>query len=227
MKERMLCKGLVFAVILLFIGVAIQPGISTNTHDEKTDIDAKDYLFQTILDMVNNQEIQDIIQKSEIRGSLINSLHMPGVIFLLMKLRTNFRLSSLSSFLTKSFLEYAYRMGVKLSRTIDVSKMHSIIQRYQMSNQKVQKEINTVIENNANLKAEITQLSSLNCDCEANGPINWSFPVICTFLFILFFVPYWIWIVTLLATHIELEIMYTIWTTIAKIGLIFDCIWSY
>jgi hypothetical protein len=171
----------------LFIGVAIQPGISTNTiQDEKTGVDAKEYLFQTILDMVNNQEIQSIIQKSEIRGSLINSLHVPGVILLLMKSKTLFRLSSQSSFLTKSYLEYAYRMGVKLSRTIDVSKMQLVLQRYQESNQNVQKEINTVIENNVNLKAEITQLSSLNCDCEKNRKMNWSYPVICELLGALF-----------------------------------------
>jgi hypothetical protein len=224
MKRRMLSKGLVLAVILLFIGVAIQPGISTNTiKDEKTDVDAKDYLFQIIIDMVNNQELQDIIQKSKLRGSLINSLHMPGLIFLFMKSRTSFRLLSQSSFLTKSFLEYAYRMGVKLSRTIDVSKMHSIIQRYQMSNQELQKEINTVIENNANLKAGITQLLSLNCDCEKNSTMNWSFPVICLILEIILIILLYICIIAFVIFRVFVPIVEAIGDVIVKIAKALNC----
>jgi len=70
MQSKKLIKGLVCAVIVLFIGIAVQPGISTNTiPEEKTD--AKDLLFQTILDIVNNKEIQNIIQKYESERNLL------------------------------------------------------------------------------------------------------------------------------------------------------------
>ncbi len=226
MIDKSVKKGLVFAVILLFIGVAIQPGISTNTiQEEKTDVDAKNYLFQTIIDMVNNKEIQNIIQKSENRGSLTNSLHKPGLIISLMKSRTPFRLLSQSTFLTKNFLEYAYRIGVKLSRTIDVSKMHLILQRYQVRNQEVQKEINTIIENNANLKAEITQLSSLNCDCEKNNAMNWSFPVICLILLIIFMFLFYIGIIAFVIFRVFVPIVEAIGDVIIKIYIALNCRW--
>ena len=77
MIDNWVKKGLVYAVILLFIGIAIQPAISTNTiSEEKTD--AKDLLFQTILDIVDNNEIQSIMQKSEIKGSPIRFQQLLG-----------------------------------------------------------------------------------------------------------------------------------------------------
>lgn len=49
--------------------------------------------------------------------------------------------------LTKKFLEYAYRMGVILSRILDVSVVHSLLERLQVGNKEIQKEITAFIEN--------------------------------------------------------------------------------
>jgi len=230
MQKNYLIGVSIFAMVLLVLGsltnvVGYQAVQSSNQKLLKDEIDQKELLFQTIIDIVNNKEIQNIIQKYEIKSSLINSLHKPGLILSLMKSRTPFKISSLSSFLTKNFLEYTYRMGVKLSMTIDVSKMHSIIQRYQMSNQEVQKEISTVIENNANLKAEITQLSSLNCDCEKNNAMNWSFPVICNILAFIFVIVWELWFIVALGLHKIPVILDALLAIIVNIAIKLNCWW--
>ena len=63
-------KGLAFAIILLFICVSFQPIIAKDTISTEKKSDTKE-LLETIFDIANNKEIQDIIQKSEINGSPI------------------------------------------------------------------------------------------------------------------------------------------------------------
>jgi len=67
-----------------------------------------------------------------------------------------------------------------------------MIQQHQLQNPITQEEINGVIEKDAKLKREITQLSNSECDCENVNEINWLFLftiilmiTICAILFIL------------------------------------------
>jgi hypothetical protein len=54
----------------------------------------------------------------------------------------------------------------------------------------MQKELSAVIEKDAALNAEITQLQDSECDCE-NANINqWNFPVVCLVLYSIYFVIY-------------------------------------
>ena len=41
-------KGLIVGIIVLFIGVSVQPGMGTEIPD-KIEVEPKDYLFQTII----------------------------------------------------------------------------------------------------------------------------------------------------------------------------------
>ena len=205
MIDNWVKKGLVFAIILLFIGIAIQPGISTKTiQDEKTGVDAKDYLFQTILDIVNDKEVQSVVSK-----------YHSGMFHRDMQTRV----------LTMKQLNSMYLVGSIFSKRVDKSKVQSLFQNYKLNNQELLDEIGSIIENNVMLNMEMEQLKLLNCDCEKNSTINWSFPIICAFLWAIMIIPFALWLVTALAFHVELEIMYLIWTTIGKIGLILNCPW--
>lgn len=160
------------AVVLLVLGslsnvVGFQTVQSSNQKVMNDEVDQKELLFQTILDIANNKEIQRVILNSEIRrGGFFNpdskfSVFTPHV-------------------LTKMELNTAYHIGLILSRTLSATKTHSLLERYQVSNQVVQKEITAVIEKDATLNRELTQLSNSKCDCENNtGVTSWPFPVIC------------------------------------------------
>ena len=163
--------------------VSVQTVESSNHKIIKDEINQKELLFQTILDIVNNKEIQKIIQNSEMKGVLERSQLAFGTKLFLFNLKSYFSaLLTQSPVLTKKYLDYAYRMGLILSRTLEASKIHSILERFQVNTQGIQKEISTVIEKDATLNGEMMQLSSLSCDCENSNTTRWSFPVLCTLL---------------------------------------------
>ena len=84
MKREWSVKTLALVIVVLFISVSFQPIIAKDNilPEKKSEIikidNTKELLFETILDIANNKEIQNIIQKSEIKGSLIRFLQLVG-----------------------------------------------------------------------------------------------------------------------------------------------------
>ena len=143
--------------------VGYQTVQSTNQIKINNEVNQKELLFQTIVDIANNKEIQEIILKYQIS-------------------RGEFPASDIPVFTIKQ-LKQMYIVGLMFSQTIGKSRMHSIVEQYRGSNQVLQKEINAVIEMDTTLKAEINQLSNLECDCGNDNTIHlWSFPIICGLL---------------------------------------------
>ena len=191
MKKDKIIKALVLGIICLFVGVGIQPAVATvEPREEKVDIDPKDLLFQTIIDIANNEEIQSIIQNSHI-GML-----------------------SSSPFLTKRYLNFAYNMGLILSKTNIASRIQPLFKLYQVGNQGLQERITSIIENDDELNSRIGQLVDLSCDCENDVAIGWPFPVICSILYVLLFIGF----LQLIATGNSELFVYVVYT-----GITFNC----
>ena len=127
-------------------------------------VNQKELLFQTIVDMANNKEIQKIILINQVRQGELPLVDV--------------------SVVTKNHLRQLYFIGWILSKFIRISTLQSIAGKYQFSTQKMQKEIMTVIDNDVALKQELTQLKNTECHCEDKGIFLWPFPVICTLLFL-------------------------------------------
>jgi hypothetical protein len=181
MQKSPLIGVCIIAVVLLIVAslsnvVGYQAVQTSNQYTIKEEINQKECLFQTIIDMANNKEIQRIVSTSEMRSDvffdagMMSSIGMPHV-------------------LTKKNLNRIYLIGVVLSKILSISKMQKLLKQYQENTQGLQNEITKVIEKDPLLKAEMMQLSNQKCDCE-NGIITplWTFPVICTILipFIIF-----------------------------------------
>ena len=166
------------AVVLLVLGsltnvVGYQAVQSSNQKVTHAEVDQKELLFQTIVDIANNKEIQKIILKSPIRKE---GFFTPDVRFPILN----------TPVLTKNQLKQMYFIGLMLTKTISKSKIHSMVEQYQGSNQVVQKEINAIIEEDSTLKNEIKQLVNVKCDCEnSTGVTTWHFPILCAFLIII------------------------------------------
>jgi len=77
MKKEWLIKTLALGIVVLFICVSFQPIIAKDTDPLVKKSDTKD-LLETIKDLANNKEIQDIIQKSEIKGIPIRFQQLLG-----------------------------------------------------------------------------------------------------------------------------------------------------
>lgn len=174
MDKKPLVGVSIIAVVLLILGslsnvVGFQTVQSSNQKVISNEIDQKELLFQTIVDIANNKDIQRIILKSQLsREGFYNP---------------DGRFSAFNTpVLTKNQLKHMYLICLILSKTISKSKLHSMVEQYQLINQGMQKEITAVIEKDAILNAEINQLQNSECDCENDNTTQWSFPVICLLL---------------------------------------------
>jgi len=168
-------KCLAIGIILLFVGVTIAPTINFNTVKAsqqnviKDRINQRELLFQTIVDIANNKEIQRIILKSQMSRGIFPSSEI--------------------SLVTKNQIKEMYFLGLILSKFISKSRIQSLVGKYQFNNQEMHKMISSVIEKDTIINSEITQLKNSECDCEKNIKeekisITTSIetPIICTFL---------------------------------------------
>jgi len=181
MIRKWLAIGIsILAVILLTLTslsnvVGYQSVQTSQQNLIKERINQRELLFQTIVDIANNKEIQRIILKSQMSRGIFPTAEFPVV--------------------TKQQLKQMYFLGLILSKVISKSRIQSVVGRYQFNNQVMQNEISAVIEKNPALKGETTQLLNSKCDCTFDSYLKWSFPLICGILLILFVVfvlPYFL-----------------------------------
>jgi hypothetical protein len=172
MKRKCLAVAIsTVSVVLLVLGslsnvVGYQTVQTSQQNLIKERINQRELLFQTIVDIANNKEIQRIILKSQMSRGIFPTSEIPV--------------------LTKNQIKRMYFLGLILSKVVSKSRIQSMVGKYQFNNQEMQKEISTVIERNTILNAEITQLKGSDCDCEnENSTRIWHFPVICIILSIL------------------------------------------
>jgi hypothetical protein len=200
----MIRKWLAIGIILLFVGVTIAPTINFNTVKAsqqniiKERINQKELLFQTIVDIANNKEIQRIILKSQMSGGIFPTSELPVI--------------------TKNQIRQMYFIGLILSKVVSKSRIQSMIGKYQFSSQEMQKEISAIIEKDAILNADVTQLQNSECDCENEKTAEWRFPVICILLS-----PLWI-VAAILAIISDYGFYFV--EGMGYIGKILNCFWN-
>ncbi|HUT00344.1 MAG TPA: hypothetical protein VMY59_08515 [Candidatus Thermoplasmatota archaeon] len=168
MKKYPLIGVCIIAVVLLVLGslsnvVGYQTVQTSQQNLIKERINQRELLFQTIIDIANNKEIQRIILESQMSRGIFPVSEIPV--------------------LTKNQLKQLYFIGLILSKFISKSKMQSMVRQYQLINPVTQQEISAVIEKDATLNGEITQLQNSECDCENESTIDSHFPIICSILF--------------------------------------------
>lgn len=167
MKEYPLIGGSICVVVLLVLGsFSTVSGYQTvqSSHQEIAleAVDQEELLFQTLCDVANNKEIQRIILKSQMGRGVFSTSEFAVV--------------------TKNQLKMMYIVGLALSKVISTSRIQSIVWKFQFNNQEIQKEISAVIEKDATLHRETTQVFNSECDCDIEKKPSWDFPVLCKVL---------------------------------------------
>jgi len=206
MKRKWLAIGLcILAVVLLVMGslsnvVGYQIVQTSQQNLIKERISQRELLFQTIVDIANNKEIQRIILKSQISQGIFPPSEIPV--------------------LTKTQIRQLYFLGLIFSKVVSKSRILSLIGKYQFNNQEMQKEINSVIEKDSVLKSNINKLSCSNCSIGKTW--IWQFPVICSILFVPYFICM-IWLVTMYGQAPDFIDLIFVATTI--VAAIFQCPW--
>jgi len=210
-KKPFLGLSIALACLMILTPVAntfvVQTVRSSNQKIITEEINQKELLFQTIIDIANNKEIQKLL--------LISAEIRKGEFF-----NPDARFPVCTPYvLTKTKLNVAYHIGLMFLKTVSTSKIQSILERYQLGQKGIQKEIAVVIEKNATINSELTQLSNLRCGCENTTETLWTFPVLCTSLVPLLIIALSIYIVSGMQNFILLQIMMII-------GSILNCFWA-
>jgi hypothetical protein len=187
-KEPLIGVSIVTVVVLILASLSNVVGFQTvqsaNQKVINEQVNQRELLFQTIVDITNNKEIQRIILKSQMSRGIFPTSEIPV--------------------LTKNQLKQMYFLGLLLSKIISKSKIQSIIGRYQLSYQEMQKEISAVIEKDVTLNGEMNQLSNSECDCENEKIIRSDLSTtICTILLVIL-IPFLI----IFETFAELVILF-------------------
>ncbi len=164
MDKKPLIGGSILVVILLVLGslsnvVGYQSAQTSQQNIINERINQKELLFQTIVDIANNKEIQRVILKSQMSRGIFPPSEIPV--------------------LTKNQIRQMYLLGVLLSRFIITSTMQSMVQQYHFDTQVIQEEIQDAIEKDKKANMEISRLKDLKCDC--NNTVGGSFttPLLC------------------------------------------------
>jgi hypothetical protein len=211
------------AIVLLVVAslgnvVGYQTIQSSNQSIIKERINQRELLFQTIIDIAHNKEIQRIILNSQISRGLFLTSEFPVV--------------------TKKQIRQMYFIGLILSKVVSKSRIQSMIGAYQFNNQEIQKEISSVIEKNATLNKKVMQILNSECDCENEQASSWGFPILCFILNVLMIIPLilfvfgsslgavglWFRLMGLIGYIFELITIPIIYTII-YVGAIVDCDW--
>jgi hypothetical protein len=208
MQKNIVKKGLVIAVIFLFIAVSFQPVFASDTISSEKASDLKK-LLETVIDIANNKEIQRSILKSQISKGL-------------------FQNSETKFPLVKNQLRLMFLIGLLLSKSISKSMMQSIAGKYQLDKQETQKKISAIVQNAFKLNIEKNQLQNPECNCEKKNFLDWwPFPIICgitEFMYIIgiiFWVGYWLYGIVL-CNYISLFFL-----RFGSIAVKLECKWPY
>jgi len=166
-KGLFLCGSISAVIILILVSLTNVVGYQSVQSSHKQTINEavnqRDLLFQTIVDIANNKEIQRIILKSQMSNGIFPPSEIPII--------------------TKQQIRQMYFIGLILSKVISKARIQSMVRQYQLLNPEIQREISSVIKKDTTLNTELTQLKNSECDCENESTIEWSFPILCIFLY--------------------------------------------
>ena len=201
-----ICAVVLLVLVSLTNVVGYQTVLSSKQKTISSVVDQKELLFQTIVDIANNKEIQGIILKYQL--SKEDFFHR------------NLKFSIVNNpLITKNHLKQMYFISLMLSKTISKSSIYSILEKYQIK--EVIKEISQVIEKDDKIKGEITQLSNVKCNCEIENTALFWHPTLCLLMLPVFLALYYF--CSLFGVDMIFIIAYERWQ---EIGLVLNCFWA-
>jgi hypothetical protein len=186
-------KIIILCVMCLFVGMVFQPAfavesnVSVDNIKIEEDIEPKDYLFETIIEIANNPEVKELfdeynydlfkvdIDRSFYRKLLIRN---PRIMF-----NTLFTKPSLSV----EYIDKCYNNGIEITDILGEDKTLEIIENVEITDTKLFDEINDIISKDEELSNRLVILNEMNKDIKSEA--SWEDnPVIC-FILMLIYIP--------------------------------------
>ena len=189
---KKILKSIVIVITLLFIGLAFQPMVSTNEL-KKEQMEPNDFLFDTIINIANKPEINEllnqIVQEWKNGNSYITWDFDSKVIFKNLILKKPKLLVSLlftEPSVTHDYLESSYIKGCEITSALGEKNVIDTVDSVEITNPEILDELNNLVINDEELSARITTLEQLNENSESVPFRNYT--TICKVLLILYYV---------------------------------------
>jgi hypothetical protein len=162
-QSAMFRNTLFFGVIFLLIGVIVQPGIASVHPEEETYTEHKDYLFRTILDIADNQDVKNLLNRYN-HKTFTSDYKYIGVFFKIFfnnpRLLPSFIFSKHT--LTYEYLQKYYNKGIEITRILGEGETLEMIESIKVRNKDVICELKTIITTNEELSNRLANLKEMN-----------------------------------------------------------------
>ena len=162
MKKDMLSKTLVVGIVVLFIGIGGQSAFAVDI-PEKEEIEPKDYLFETIIEIANNPEIQDLIEEN--KNNIDNLDFNNRYIFRQLLFKNPELLFSMvftKPKMTTEYFDQTYNQGIELIDIFGEEKALEMLNSVKITNPELLDDLNDIIMDDEDLSLRISTLIEMN-----------------------------------------------------------------
>ena len=187
-KKDLINNALVFGIIILFFGLAVQPGTATVQH-EKIGKEPKEYLFQTIIDILNNKDIKNLFEQEKKNGFFLDFDYNLRSLYRKLLFRDPnllFRSIFTKPTITYEYLDTAYNQGCDLINIIGEDKALEIIESITIKNPNLSNKLSDILKNNVEINEKLTEIKTMNQQLNPTLPFE-GYPIICVVLLVLLF----------------------------------------
>jgi len=197
MKKEWLVKTLVLGIVALFISVSYQPIIAEKTlsvekesnNDNVSFEEVKEYLFQTLIDISNNQRVKEFLNehKHDLITNNNNNYNYKNAVkkILLQKPKLLKSILFTKPKMTYEYLEKNYNKGLDIIDILGEEESLDIVESVKIVNPELLVELKNIIANDEKLSNRISVLEEMNNNLISK--LNFSDnPIICNILAILF-----------------------------------------
>lgn len=191
MRDKLFRKGLLLTIIVLFVGVCVYPAVAVEPtrHNKNTieeDIEPKDYLFQTIIDIANNPDVKSLLE--QYTGKIFTfDFNDKSVFRELLHKKPILLISSLFTkpSMTHDYLDSIYKRGIELTSILGEERVYELLNSTKITNTEFFVELDHIIVNDEELSKRITTLAELNGKFKLDSPFK-EYPIYCAIIKIIY-----------------------------------------
>jgi hypothetical protein len=173
----MVSKGLTVAVIILFLSIGIQPAIATVEPEQEIEIESKDYLFQTIIDISNNPNVKELLDKYD---NDLFEVNIDKSVYHKLLLRNPRLFRSLIFTRPSISIEYlngCYNKGIEIINSLGVDKASDIVETMKITDKGMFDQLYNFIIIDEEILFRLETLKEINKELDYED-----FPIICSVL---------------------------------------------
>jgi len=172
-------KTVVIILMLLLVGLAFQPAVSTYGI-KKEESEPKKYLFETIIDITKNPDIKNFFNNIEPNDINLN-INTRATFFKIL-LKNPSLITSMwfkRPIVSHNYLSFVYNQGIEAVKIIGEEKSIEIVNSLAIKNPEIINDLTKILNNNEELSQRISTLEIMNNEVKPDEPFADN-PVICS-----------------------------------------------